>query len=81
MLNVRQVLEHEGYIVKGACFTGKAAEGLEADAKIPSVTLHSHLNTLEKEAGNRDPTQDLQDKISWNFNNLRQSQQRSLGCR
>lgn len=66
----RQVLEAEGYVVKGACFTGKAADGLQNDAKIPSVTLHSHLNTLEKEAGNRKPDEDMQNKTSWNFAGL-----------
>lgn len=66
----RRVLEEKGYVVKGACFTGKAADGLQTDAKIPSVTLHSHLNTLEKEAGNRKPGEDMQNKSSWNFSGL-----------
>lgn len=69
----RQVMEAEGYVVKGACFTGKAANGLQTDAKIPSVTLHSHLNTLEKEAGNRKPDEDMQNKTSWNFAGLQKS--------
>lgn len=74
MLNyAREVLEHEGYTVKGACFTGKAADGLQNDAKIPSVTLHSHLNTLEKEAGNRNPLENFEKKNKWNFDGLKKS--------
>jgi len=74
MLNyARLVLENEGYVVKGACFTGKAADGLQTDAKIPSVTLHSHLNTLEKEAGNRKLDEDMQSKNAWNFAGLQKS--------
>lgn len=74
MLNyARQAFEHEGYVVKGACFTGKAANGLQNDANIPSVTLHSHLNTLEKEAGNRKLDEDLQNKHTWNFAGLQKS--------
>lgn len=71
MLNyARQVLENEGYTVKGACFTGKAADGLQSDAKIPSVTIHRHLNVLEKEAGHHVPLEDMQDKTSWDFDGL-----------
>lgn len=74
----RRVLEEEGYVVKGACFTGKAADGLQNDAKIPSVTLHSHLNTLEKEAGNRKPDEDMQNKTSWDFTGLKKGQAKEV---
>ena len=67
----RQVLEQEGYEVKGACFTGKAASGLEEGAHIPSSTIHSFLNRLEKEAGNLEQGQDLQEKVNWNFTGLK----------
>ena len=49
----RQILEADGYLVKGVCFTGKAAEELNKGAGIESRTIHSHLNSMEKEAGNR----------------------------
>ncbi|MEN6621133.1 MAG: MobF family relaxase [Smithella sp.] len=72
MLNyAREVLEAGGYTVRGACFTGKAAQGLEADAKIPSTTIHAFLNRLEKEAGNAPgPDVDRKLKNEWDFTGL-----------
>lgn len=71
MLNyARQIWEAEGYTVRGACFTGKAAEGLQADANIESSTLHRFLNQLEKEAGNLDLSQDFRNKTGWDFDGL-----------
>lgn len=75
MLNyARQVMESDGYTVLGACFTGKAAQGLEDDAKIPSGTIHSFLNRLEREAGNRKPGEDMHDKTEWNLTGLKPGQ-------
>ncbi|MPL69286.1 ATP-dependent RecD-like DNA helicase [bioreactor metagenome] len=74
MLNyARQVLESDGYEVKGACFTGKAAQGLQTDAKIPSSTIHGLLNRLEREAGNRKQGEDMQNKTEWNLKGLKPS--------
>jgi conjugative relaxase-like TrwC/TraI family protein len=71
MLNyTREVLEADGYNVTGACFTGKAAQGLQEDAHIPSQTIHSFLNQLEKEAGNRNHSEDMQSKTDWNLKGL-----------
>lgn len=71
MLNyARKVLEEAGYEVKGACFTGKAASGLQEDAKIPSSTIHSFLNRLEREAGNMKPGEDMLAKAEWNLKGL-----------
>lgn len=74
----RQVLEAHGYVVKGACFTGKAANGLQKDADIPSTTLHSFLNTLEKEAGHVDLNQNFKDKSGWNLEGLKPSEQKEF---
>ena len=74
----RQAYEQEGYTVKGACFTGKAAEGLEKDAKIPSTTIHSHLNKLEREAGNSNPKEDMQNKTNWNFEGLQKTNNKEV---
>ncbi|SDF31667.1 MobF family relaxase [Sporolituus thermophilus] len=72
MLNyARQVLENEGYTVLGACFTGKAASGLQEDAKIPSSTIHSFLNRLEREAGNQKLGEDMQNKTEWDLTGLK----------
>lgn len=72
MLNyAREVLQAEGYTVRGACFTGKAAQGLESDAQIPSTTIHAFLNRLEKEAGNAPgPEIDKKLKSEWDFSGL-----------
>ncbi len=75
MLNAtREVLEKNGYEVIGASFTGKAAEGLQTDAKIKSTTIHSLLNKLEKEAGNSILGEDFSHKIKWDFEGLTASQ-------
>ncbi|MEL7632756.1 MobF family relaxase [Sporomusa sphaeroides] len=73
MLNyTREVLEADGYTVRGACFTGKAAQGLESDAQIPSTTIHAFLNRLEKEAGNISGTElDKKIKSEWDFTGLK----------
>jgi len=78
MLNVaRQILEADGYMVKGVCFTGKAAEELNKGAKIDSRTIHSHLNSLEKEAGNfqftESQSEEREVKNDWNFQGLKSS--------
>lgn len=78
MLNyTRCVLESDGYKVLGACFTGKAAQGLEQDAHIPSTTIHALLNRLEKESGNApEPNLDKKIKNTWNFSGLKTGKKR-----
>lgn len=66
---MRELYERSGWNVYGASFTGKAAEGLEQDAKIKSTTLHSFLNRMEKEAGNRSNGDTLLQK-TWDFSGL-----------
>ena len=71
MLNAaREVWERNGYRVTGTAYTGKAAEGLQVEAKIKSTTIHSLLNRLEKEAGNAKTEEDLSTKKTWNFEGL-----------
>lgn len=67
---VRELYEREGWAVYGASFTGKAAAELEADSRIKSTTLHSFLNSLEKEAGNQMQETDGTIKSTWNFEGL-----------
>lgn len=67
----REVWEKNDYIVRGASFTGKAAEGLQLDANIDSSTIHSLLNRLEKEAGNAIYGEDYTKKTTWNFTGLK----------
>lgn len=64
----REVLERQGFTVKGMSATGQAAQELSADAKIADCgTIHHQLNAAEKAAGNAIPGQDYTQKSSWNF--------------
>jgi conjugative relaxase-like TrwC/TraI family protein len=82
MLNVaRQILEADGCIVKGVCFTGKAAEELNKGAGIESRTIHFHLNSLEKEAGNSPPdtlSEEREIKNDWNLQGLKTSAKKEV---
>lgn len=72
MLNVaRQVFESNDYEVKGVCFAGKAAEGLQKDSGIASTTIHSFLNRLERENGHMDTETDFKEKNEWNVSGLK----------
>ncbi len=75
MLNqAREIYQAQGYTVKGVCFTGKAAEGLEKEAGIDSKTIHGHLNALEKEAGrshDRTLTLEQRDREGWKLDGLK----------
>lgn len=71
MLNhAREVLEENGYTVRGMSFTGKAADELEKKANIDSRTVHSFLNQLEKEAGNFDKDEIFEGKDTWALKGL-----------
>jgi ATP-dependent exoDNAse (exonuclease V), alpha subunit - helicase superfamily I member len=77
----RQILEAEGYMVKGVCFTGKAAEELSKGSGIDSRTIHSHLNSLEKEAGNLQPGllgEEREIRNDWNLQGLKASGQKEV---
>lgn len=45
---LREACTREGIKIVGACFTGKAADGLQADSGIKSCTIHSFLNEIER---------------------------------
>lgn len=44
---VKWIADAEGITVRGICFTGKAADGLQQDSGIRSTTIHSFFNALE----------------------------------
>ena len=44
----REVYEKAGFTLRGCALSGKAAQGLQEGSNIPSQTLHSLLNDLDK---------------------------------
>lgn len=63
----REILEANGYTVKGMAPSGQAASELEAAAGIKSGTVHHALNTAEREAGRAIDGEDYESKTSWDF--------------
>lgn len=47
MNSIRELCEQEGITIRGACFTGKASDGLQTESGINSNTIHAFLNQLE----------------------------------
>lgn len=70
----REVLERNGYEVRGMAASGQAAQELAEDANIKTcTTIHKALNSAEKEAGNAVPGEDYSTKHEWNFDGLQPS--------
>lgn len=68
----REVLEANGYEVRGMSASGKAADELQQDAHLKDCgTIHSVMNRAEKAAGNAIPGEDYSEKKTWNFDNLK----------
>ena len=82
-LNVcREVLERNGFEVRGMSASGQAAQELAADAHLEGMTadgaarcgtIHRILNEAEKQAGNAIKGEDYSQKTSWNFDGLQKS--------
>lgn len=69
---VREVLEKNGYEVKGMAATGQAADELAHDAKIEGCsTIHRTLNAAEKQSGNAIKGEDYTTKTKWNLEGLK----------
>ena len=54
MQRMKWIADDEGIEIKGLCFTGKAAAGLQDESGIESTTIHSFLNQLEKQSKRAD---------------------------
>lgn len=77
---VREIADEQGIRIEGACFTGKAASGLEADSQIKSGTIHSFLNRLERESGAKPPPGQGDGEIrqKWDFSKVQKAPTREM---
>ena len=48
MERMKWVADEQNITLRGVCFTGKAADGLQSESGIESSTIHSFLNKLEQ---------------------------------
>ncbi len=71
---VRAICDEQGIKIRGACFTGKAASGLEADSGIQSQTIHSFLNEMD----GRPLEKGAEIRQSWDFSRITPTAQREL---
>lgn len=84
MTNIRELCEQDGIAIRGACFTGKAADGLQNESGIQSSTIHSFLNQLEganfNENDERRKKQIKQGGIKqeWHFSNVEKAKGREI---
>ena len=67
-----------GIDIKGACFTGKAADGLQSDSGITSTTIHGFLNRAEKESGIKSNITEGNIKQSWDFSKIQKAEKAEI---
>lgn len=68
---VREMAEKENIQIRGICYSAVAAAGLEKDSAIKSTTIHSFLNSLEKQSGGNMKTDD-EIKNDWDLENVKE---------
>lgn len=74
MQRLKWIADDEGIEVRGLCFTGKAAAGLQDESGIQSTTIHSFLNALEKQSGIQSaPSASGEIKQTWDFSKVKPS--------
>lgn len=80
MERLKWIADEQGIEVKGVCFTGKAADGLQLDSGIESTTIHSFLNKLEGKSRESQETADKDTGIKqeWDFSNVEKCQGREI---
>ncbi len=78
----REVLERNGFEVRGMSASGQAAQELAADAHLEGMaidgaarcgTIHRMLNEAEKQAGNAIKGEDYSQKTTWNLDGVQKS--------
>ncbi len=79
MERLKWISDEQGIEVKGVCFTGKAADGLQADSGIESTTIHSFLSKLEKDSGVEQPQpKDGEIRQEWDFSQVKKTENREI---
>ena len=76
MERMKWIADEQGIEIKGVCFTGKAADGLQAESGIESQTIHAFLNKLEGRGGADAPQGEI--KQEWNFENVQKASGREI---
>lgn len=74
MERLKWIADEQGIEIKGVCFTGKAADGLESESGINSTTIHSFLNRLE----NKKSQNNNEIKQEWDFSNVEKCNRREI---
>ena len=74
MERLKWIADEQGIEIKGVCFTGKAADGLESESGINSTTIHSFLNRLE----NKKSQNNNEIKQEWDFSNVERCNGREI---
>ena len=64
MERLKWIADENGIEIKGVCYTGKAADGLQNESGIESQTIHSFLNKLEAGKYNAPTRADLLKKAA-----------------
>jgi conjugative relaxase-like TrwC/TraI family protein len=74
------ICQEQGIEIKGCCFTGKAADGLQNESGIESKTIHGFLNRLERESGitTEQDAGDTNIKQEWDFSRVEKTKGREI---
>jgi len=78
MERLKWIADEYGIEIKGVCFTGKAADGLESESGIKSQTIHAFLNEMEgkKNLSFKGERQGI--KQEWDFSGVERSEGREI---
>jgi len=75
---LKWIADEKGIDIKGVCFTGKAADGLEAESGIKAQTIHGFLNELEGKKGLSFKGERQEIKQEWDFSEVERSRGREI---
>ena len=73
MTRLKWIADEQGITLRGVCFTGQAALGLQTDSGIQSETIHHFLGKLERESGvTVEKPQPDEVRQKWDFSQVRE---------